>query len=321
MKALYVFALLFTLIGFIFFIFLVWSSKGALIGLKPRYQVRYYHFAKNNQTQEANKRDLTHRTLKICTWNTSYFYGLGSEGDDQYVKKDKQYFEERMQKSLTFFQDCDLLFLQEIDFDAQRSHHIDQVKYLSQKLEMNAIYLSSWDLNYLPFPYELHRQWGKINSGGAVLSRFPLDLVESGQFEKPKNMAWPKSVFYLDRYWMTLDVKISSDLNLRVCNTHLEAFDENTRLHQLTALKHKCDVDLLAGDFNMELNDMAISRDQYQVFQVPSYPNPNPTQILDAILVHSSKNTFKMSECSSLDVGGISDHHALVCFLSVGPKE
>lgn len=194
--------------------------------------------------------------IKVLTFNLGFLYGVGSEGQG-YEAKDPSYYQERLDKLIVQLKDwnADVLCLQEVDFDAKRSGHVNQAEYIAK--HAGYPYLGeaySWDLNYIPFPYWPPRNhFGKIKSGGVILSKYPLHDHEVTLLQKPHSKPWWYNLFYLHRYVQKVTVTIG-DKSFKILNLHLEAFDKQNRIEQARAVSEKAkkeNIDLVTGDFNM----------------------------------------------------------------------
>jgi endonuclease/exonuclease/phosphatase family metal-dependent hydrolase len=235
------FLLLLTGIGLVFF--LKWAAQS---DITPGYRKGPI---KNNEVNDMAFFD----QLRIMTWNIGYGYGLGSEGSsytqlsrDEYMKKLNH------MASVIKKYDPDILLIQEIDFDSKRSGHLNQVEFLSRNTQLkNFAYLSSWTANYIPFPYTpISDHFGKMNSGGVVMTKFTINEHIGLVHKKPANNPWWYNMFYLHRY--TQMVKIGP---IRVFNNHLEAFDKENRQEQVKEItqwidRFKRDLVVFGGDLN-----------------------------------------------------------------------
>lgn len=189
--------------------------------------------------------------IKILTWNLGFLYGKGSEGPG-YHPRTKEFYQERLQGLVNQVREWgpDIICFQEIDFDSSRSGGIDQAEYVA--IHAGYPYVAeavSWEANYIPFPYwPFSRNFGRMRSGGAILSRFPIKSHIVELLAKPSNNPWWYNLFYLHRYFQKVVIDIGGkDYNL--VNLHLEAFDKENRAEQVKLLDKK--VDFAAGDFNM----------------------------------------------------------------------
>jgi endonuclease/exonuclease/phosphatase family metal-dependent hydrolase len=229
----------------LFMLFLIWAQLSPL-QVGPM-KAQFINKMQEEQTQ-------VHQ-IKIMTWNFSYGYGVGSEGGN-YQKKSKAEYINKLDQAAQLIQECqaDVIFLQEIDIASARTYFIDQAQYLAEKLgNFNIAYAPSWELNYVPYPYwPVKDHFGKVKSGGAIISRFPILENDVFLFQKPKTNSWWYNRFYLFRYMQTAKIKIAHQ-ELRLMNIHLEAFDQKSREEQALILKEnikKYSPLIVAGDFN-----------------------------------------------------------------------
>lgn len=211
-------------------------------------------------TNGLDKYDDNFQELKIMSWNLAFAYGEGSEGKN-YQKLNRAQMLDRIEGAANVIKkySADIVFIQEIDFDSDRSHNIDQLEYIAKKAGYkNYAYAVSWQHNYLPFPYfPIKNQWAKIKSGGAILSRFPILSNQVYLYAKPKANPFWYNIFYLYRYCQAVTIEYDGN-KIGLINNHLEAFDKITRQEQAHKLVEKIKdqyqnnmVNLIvAGDFN-----------------------------------------------------------------------
>lgn len=232
-------------------VFLSWSSypwslegkknQGSIINVEPDHMV---------DVEE------TPSVIKVLTFNIGFLYGKGSEGSG-YEHRDLDYYEKSLLKISNDFihWNADIVFLQEVDFESSRSHFIDQATFIAKKAGYPFVAEAvSWEANYIPFPYfPIKNNFGRMKSGGAILSKYPLAVHEVTLLNKPLSQPWWYNLFYLHRYFQEVTVTIG-DKSFKIVNLHLEAFDKNNRREQLELLNSemgKTKFDLIAGDFNM----------------------------------------------------------------------
>lgn len=203
--------------------------------------------------------------IKILTWNLGFLYGKGSEGPG-YHPRTKEFFQERLQGLVNQVREWgpDIICFQEIDFDSSRSGGIDQAEYVA--IHAGYPYVAeavSWEANYIPFPYwPLSKNFGRMKSGGAILSRFPITAHQVEILAKPQSNPWWYNLFYLHRYFQKVQIDIGGK-NYSVVNLHLEAFDKDDRAEQVRALANMLRVekiDFSAGDYNMVPDSSAKKR-------------------------------------------------------------
>lgn len=260
---------LFVLVSIIV-ILILWASypwslgesvlKSEIIHLEPEEMV-------NNEEFPA--------VIKILTWNLGYLYGKGSEGPG-YNFKEKDFFEERQKKLIQEIKEWepDIICLQEVDFESSRTHDLNQARILAIKAGYPYVAEAiSWEANYIPFPYwPIQNNFGRMKSGGAILSKYPLSNHENVLFAKPRSQPWWYNLFYLHRYIQKVTVDFG-DKKISIINLHLEAFDKVDRKTQIDKLvteitTHK--IDIVAGDFNM-LPSVASKRSRF--FNDDDYEN------------------------------------------------
>lgn len=194
--------------------------------------------------------------IKILTWNLGFLYGKGSEGSG-YEHRPSEFYQKRIDKMIQEIRDWnpDIVCLQEIDFDSHRSSGINQARELAQKAGYPYVAEAvSWDANYIPFPYwPLQRNFGRMKSGGAILSKYPLTQHQVHLLDKPASQSWWYNIFYLHRYFQKVKFLVG-EKEFTLVNLHLEAFDKLDRQSQVGKLIEMISqesLDFIAGDFNM----------------------------------------------------------------------
>ncbi|MCS6904631.1 MAG: endonuclease/exonuclease/phosphatase family protein [Bacteroidia bacterium] len=128
----------------------------------------------------------------------------------------------------------DILLVQEIDLEAKRSAYINMVNWMLENTYFQyAVYASQWDVKYLP-----SRGLGRINSGIAIFSRFP--LTEAKRYPLPllPEQDFITRFFYLRRCILSCKIKGPvPQKDIYILNTHLAAYDKSgTRKKQLQIL-------------------------------------------------------------------------------------
>lgn len=233
-----------------FILFFFWASYPWEIGAKT--EAGPIGVSENVITPEVRP-----STFSIFTWNISYGFGMGSEGSDGYAPKELASFQASLGKIAETIKasEADVVLLQEIDFDSSRSQRTDQLAELA-RLSGYSYWAraESWRANYIPFPFTpVSHHFGHMNSGGAVLSRWPIVKNEVHLLAKPTSQAWWYNLFYLHRYFQVVTLKLI-DREVKLINLHLEAFDQAAKEEQareLVRYTKKHQVDFIGGDFNM----------------------------------------------------------------------
>lgn len=172
--------------------------------------------------------------IRIMTYNLGWLQGEGSEGVN-YKKRSELHFRSGCSAVAQIIKDnnIDIVGFQEIDFNSSKSHNINQFEVLKSKTQMLGQSVTCWDLPFLPFPYT--NPWGKVHSGGAVLSKFPIKEKENVLFDAPKDMFFLKRPFYLKRWVQVVKILINNKEET-ILNLHLEAFDFKAKREQFDEL-------------------------------------------------------------------------------------
>lgn len=212
------------------------------------------------------------RELRIVTFNTGY--GALGEGADFFMDggtgvnpESQEQVKENMLgiEGILARTDGDILLLQEVDTDSDRSYNMNQ--WLQYEYDLRG-YETRFALNYSCdyVPYPLPETIGKVNSGLATYSRF--DISSATRYSLPCPFEWPVRVANLKRCMLVTRMPITDvtyvDDNgvtrqeLVVVNVHLEAYDdgegkaEQTRqlMEFIQAEFAKGNYVIVGGDFN-----------------------------------------------------------------------
>jgi len=236
----------------------------------------------------------TDSIYSIVTYNIGYLSGMTNNTT---AEKPRTLFNKNLKKVTKEFAllNTDIIALQEIDYDAARSYHInqqDEIAKLGYNYTAKAI---NWDETYLPFPYwPPSAHFGKVVSGQSILSKYPLKTHERIVLPRVANAPFYRDVMYLDRLAQITTVAIENR-EVIIINVHLEAFDKPTRIKQLDTVitllntyKKEYPV-IILGDFN----------------SAPTSENPAINKILAlqdignaAFQIESIANTFNSKEPS-----------------------
>ncbi|MEL7495756.1 MAG: endonuclease/exonuclease/phosphatase family protein, partial [Cyanobacteria bacterium J06554_11] len=195
----------------------------------------------------------------IVSYNIGYLSGLANNTTE---RPDEAFFKANQQRAIVALQSVepDILGLQEVDISAKRSYDVNQVEALATGLGMGAGAIAvNWDKNYLPFPYwPPAAHFGKILSGQAILSRYPIEKNRRIVLERVAKNFFYKA-FYLDRLAQVAEVTLGEQ-TLIVISIHLEAFVEETRVNQTRFVRSLSEEYaqnypvIVLGDFNSALN-------------------------------------------------------------------
>jgi len=242
-------ALLILLAGFGLFL---WYAAGPAISTGDFSSSGLLQFAATPETASSPSAP---KEIKVLTYNIGYASG---EKNNLAVSLSRAEVESNLGAMASSLKELkpDVVCLQEVDFQASRTFRINQMEYLSKALSLPyGAYVVTWNKRYLPWPYwPLQHQFGRIVSGQAILSRFPIEKHEIKKFPKPASNPFWYNWFYLERILEKLTLRIGNR-EVFLWNVHLEAFDPKARLTQAAALadwvqEEKSLFRIVAGDFN-----------------------------------------------------------------------
>lgn len=215
------------------------------------------------------------KPFKVMTWNI----GFGALGDnaDFFMDGGKMVItadEERLKYNMegiidnVLDEDADVYFLQEIDRNADRTKHTDQVQQVTDALEEGSAlkYQTAFATNckayFVPYPMP---PIGQINTGIYTASGFRCQRAD--RINLPSPYKWPVSTMNFKRCLLVSRVRLSgSSKYLVLINLHLEGYDnkegsgrvEQTRiLHDVMKKEYDAGNYVIAGgDFNQLFSDV-----------------------------------------------------------------
>lgn len=199
--------------------------------------------------------------FSIVSYNIGYLSGMTN---NRAVDRTKDLYDKNLKHVLSEFKDldADVICLQEIDFDSERSYYVNQQEAIQKLGYPYAFQAVNWDKKHLPFPgsnFDLKMHYGAIYSGQSIISKFPLGDIERQVLTRPADVSFLRDAFYLDRLAQFATMSING-VNIQVINVHLEAFDRDTRTEQILWLYNwledrveKMPI-LLVGDFNSDID-------------------------------------------------------------------
>jgi endonuclease/exonuclease/phosphatase family metal-dependent hydrolase len=207
------------------------------------------------ETQEILDIEESPAVIKVLSWNLGFLYGIGSVGPG-YDYQEEEFYRQKLLQLIEHLKEWqpDIIFLQEIDFNSQRSHYINQAQEIARLAGYPFVAeASGWEANYVPYPYwPLRNNFGQVSSGGAILSRYPITSHQVWFHPKPSSRPWWYNLFYPYRYFQKVTVEIG-EKQYQMVNLHLEAFDRHDRHDQVNKLLDfiaQEKIQLVVGDFN-----------------------------------------------------------------------
>lgn len=207
----------------------------------------------------------TDRDYQMTTYNVGYAayppsYSFFMDGGEKGKADDKATVLENLSglnqqlKAL----DSEIVVLQEVDQEATRSYHVNEVKAFEDAFPT---YSSVFALNFHSayFLYPLTDPIGQSNSGLLTLSQF--EITESTRYQLPIEKTLNK-FFDLDRAFTISDIPTEDGATLKLFNVHLSAYmkDQKVQKKQIQTLfdamaaeYEKGNYVICGGDFNHDL--------------------------------------------------------------------
>jgi len=239
----------------IIFSFLIGFSLLILYAWLPYRTSRTFSLAGINAYREETPAPNTPDSLTVLTYNIGYASGkknnMGRILESAEVRSNLVEIAKQIQSL-----NPDIVALQEVDFDCDRTFHINQMDFLRQTLSYPySAHVVLWNKKYIPWPYwppSLH--FGSMLSGQVVLSRYPITEQSIKLYDKPSENPFWYNWFYLNRAEQKVQIQLG-EKSLSLWNVHLEAYQEKTRVLQATDLGNSFEIDtapykIALGDFN-----------------------------------------------------------------------
>ena len=210
-------------------------------------------------------------SLKIMTWNVGYG-ALGDNADffmdgGSHVNTADQ---TRVSLNLEGISrelkavSPDVVFLQEVDRDSARSHYLDEMRTITDKINgYQNVFAYNYRTEFIPYPWP---PIGKVQSGILTLSRY--QIVDAERVQLPCPFSWPIRLAQLKRCLMINRIPIAgTDHELVLVNLHLEAYDDGegkkaqTQMLQSILQKESeaGNYVIAGGDFNQTFSNTDIS--------------------------------------------------------------
>ena len=194
-------------------------------------------------------------TLRVLSWNIHYGVGPKDDMGNLRTRDEVLHWLEEIAAVLQGYHP-DVVLLQESDFASHRTHDIDQMRFLAEKLGFRYMApVVTWDKNHVPHPvWPISQQYGRMKSGQCVISRFPIVENERFALTQPAENPWWYNRFYLNRMLQHTVVDVAGT-RVSVFNVHNEAFHQNNREGHAALVadlvtRSAQTYTVVAGDFN-----------------------------------------------------------------------
>ncbi len=247
--------------------------------------------------------------LTVVTWNCGYG-ALGNnadffmDGGNSVYSSDKERVKQNLAgiETVLAAQGADVLLLQEVDLNSDRSYHIDETAVLRSALDGGSeAFAYNYNSLYVPYPLP---PIGHVEGGLYTLSR--AEIASAERVSLPCPFSWPVRVVNLKRCLLVSRFPIEgSDRELVVINLHLEAYDSGegkiAQTRQLVSFMQeeydKGNYVIAGGDFNQTFSNVETSAyPSYEGMWQPGSIDPADFGEDFSLLMDSSVPT-----CRSLD--------------------
>ena len=192
-------------------------------------------------------------TITVEIWNVGYL-ALGAsadffmDGGHSVMAQTKSQVEENLSAARDEVSGgADIVLLQEVDKDATRSYHIDEVEeFESVRPDSSFVFATNFNVPFVPYPMP---PIGKVYGGLLTISDF--EITSADRIKLPNPFSWPVRIANLKRCLLISRIPISdSDHELVVINLHLEAYDDGEgKIEQTNMLKEILDKERAAGNY------------------------------------------------------------------------
>lgn len=203
----------------------------------------------------------------------------------------------------------DILALQEVDVNTERSGAINQAQVIASKLRMHHYF----------FAKAIDHQGGEY--GVAILSKFPLS--ETTVHRLPSKLGSGGE----PRVLATANVTLPDGTVIRFGSTHLDAqSDPANRLLQIEKIAGIASDEklpfIIAGDFNATSGSEVITILDNQFKRTcqicaPTIPATTPTKAIDFIAYRHPSNKFSVASHKVVNEAYASDHRPIVAVINI----
>ncbi len=158
---------------------------------------------------------------------------------------------------------ADFILLQEVDVDADRSFHINQLELLKSRFsDYGNVFANNFHSAYLFYPFS--DPHGAVEAGLLNLSRYEIGEAERRSY--PVDDSFVTKFTDLDRCFAVMRLPVEDGKELVLINSHMSAYDEGGRIRarQLDMLNSVMEEEyragnyvIVGGDFNHALGEAA----------------------------------------------------------------
>ena len=179
------------------------------------------------QAENISNSEFIGEPVKVVTWNIRFGSGrlewfLDSCGDKALADYDSiEIIMDKIADTLNSI-NADIVLLQEVDIQSKRSAYLDQVQFLLDHTYLNyGAYASMSEVDFAPTD-----GLGRVNTGNAILSRYPLTEAERIQLRLRTDQDALVKYFYAKRNIIKANIPSlgQNDKKLIAVNIHATAF-------------------------------------------------------------------------------------------------
>lgn len=216
-------------------------------------------------------------TVNIVSWNIGYgsldeTADFFMDGGDRVKTADEDTTESNIATMSEWLKkgDYDIVALQEIDIDSNRSSGINEVDRVKGILKgYNSVFAYNFKSLFVPYPWP---PIGKVESGIMTMSKYKIDAAHRESLPCP--FSWPVRTCNLKRCLEICHIPIAdSDKQLILINLHLEAFDDGEgKIEQTLKLLELLEEEAKEGNYIVAVGDFNQTFDNIDSSMYPVYP-------------------------------------------------
>lgn len=203
---------------------------------------------------------------------------------------------------------ADFMLLQEVDEDADRSYHLNQVSCLKENFEdYSAVFANNFHTAYLMYPFS--DPHGAVQAGLLNLSRYKMDAAERRSY--PVDYSFITKFTDLDRCFAVMRFPVDGGKELVMINSHMSAYDKGgkIRVQQLELLNSVMTEEyeagnyvIVGGDFNHALG-AAVAEGFPTEQKFPAWVSIlTQEELADGILMVRAENELQVPTCRGADI-------------------
>lgn len=203
---------------------------------------------------------------------------------------------------------ADFMLLQEVDVDADRSYHINQMEKLKNRFpDYGNVFAYNFHSAYLFYPFS--DPHGAVDAGLLNFSRYQIGDAKRRSY--PVDNSFVTKFTDLDRCFAVMRLPVEGGKELVLINSHMSAYDEGgqIRAQQLELLNAVMEEEyqagnyvIVGGDFNHALGeDVAEGFPAKQKF--PAWVSVlTQEEMADGISIVRAKNELETPTCRGADI-------------------